>query len=68
VVSVTTEPGDQGAADATIRGYLRAAHTDREHVIHMLKAAFVQCSRRGQLPLQPAHVLAAGEPRQALAA
>ena len=35
-------PGDQGAADAAARGYLRASHADREHVIHMLKAAFVR--------------------------
>jgi hypothetical protein len=36
------EPGDQGAADARVRGYLRASHTDREQVIDALKAAFVQ--------------------------
>jgi Domain of unknown function (DUF1707) len=36
------EPGDQGAADAGGRGYLRASHTDREQVIDVLKAAFVQ--------------------------
>jgi DUF1707 SHOCT-like domain len=41
VVPVTAGPGDQGAADAT-RGYLRASHADREHVINVLKAAFVQ--------------------------
>ncbi len=35
-------PGDQGAADVAGRGYLRASHADREHVIGMLKAAFVQ--------------------------
>ena len=34
-------PGDQGAADATAGGYLRASHADREQVIHMLKAALV---------------------------
>jgi len=39
---VTTGPGDQGAADAAARGYLRASHADREHVIEVLKAAFVQ--------------------------
>jgi hypothetical protein len=34
-------PGpDQGAADR--RGYLRAAHADRERVISVLKSAFVQ--------------------------
>jgi Domain of unknown function (DUF1707) len=41
-VPVTTGPGDQDAADATAGGYLRASHVDREHVIDMLKAAFVQ--------------------------
>lgn len=34
-------PGDQGA-EAAARGYLRASHADREHVIDVLKAAFVQ--------------------------
>jgi hypothetical protein len=42
VVSVTAGPGDQGAPDAAARGYLRASHADREHVIATLKAAFVQ--------------------------
>jgi hypothetical protein len=42
VVPVTAGPGDQGAADAAARGYLRASHADREHVINVLKAAFVQ--------------------------
>ena len=37
---MTTGPGDQKAAAA--RGRLRASHADREHVIDMLKAAFVQ--------------------------
>jgi hypothetical protein len=41
VVTVTAGPGDQGAADAA-RGYLRASHADREHVLDVLKAAFVQ--------------------------
>jgi Domain of unknown function (DUF1707) len=41
VVTVTAGLGDQGAADAA-RGYLRASHADREHVIDVLKAAFVQ--------------------------
>jgi hypothetical protein len=41
-VPVTTGPGDQGAADAAASGYLRASHVDREHVIDVLKAAFVQ--------------------------
>jgi Domain of unknown function (DUF1707) len=42
VVPVTAGPSDQGAADAAARGYLRASHADREHVIKVLKAAFVQ--------------------------
>jgi DUF1707 SHOCT-like domain len=42
VVLVTAGSGDQGAADATARGYLRASHADREQVINVLKAAFVQ--------------------------
>jgi hypothetical protein len=42
VVPVTAGPGDQGAADVAARGYLRASHADREHVINVLKAAFVQ--------------------------
>jgi uncharacterized protein DUF1707 len=39
VVQVSAGPGDQGGAG---RGYLRASHADREHVVGMLKAAFVQ--------------------------
>jgi VIT1/CCC1 family predicted Fe2+/Mn2+ transporter len=39
---VTTGPGDQKAAAAVGSGHLRASHADREHVIQMLKAAFVQ--------------------------
>lgn len=38
---MTTEPEDQMAAAAASR-HLRASHTDREHVIDVLKAAFVQ--------------------------
>jgi hypothetical protein len=38
---VTTGPAEEKAA-AVARGRLRAAHTDREHVIGTLKAAFVQ--------------------------
>ena len=37
---MTAGPGDQGEAAAG--GYLRASHADREHVIDVLKAAFVQ--------------------------
>ena len=39
---MTAGPGDQGAADAAARGRLRASHADREQVINVLKAAFVQ--------------------------
>jgi hypothetical protein len=39
---VAAESGDQGAADAAARGYLRASRADREQVIGVLKAAFVQ--------------------------
>lgn len=42
VVQVTAGPGDEGSADAVARGYLRASHADRGHVIDVLKAAFVQ--------------------------
>lgn len=35
-------PGDEIAAGAASRGRLRAAHADREQVIEVLKAAFVQ--------------------------
>jgi hypothetical protein len=41
-VPVTVGPGDQGAADAAGRRSLRASHADREQVIGVLKAAFVQ--------------------------
>jgi hypothetical protein len=37
-----TEPGDHSAALAGGRGGLRASHADREHVIEVLKDAFVQ--------------------------
>jgi len=39
---VTTGPGDQWAARPAPRGRLRASHADREQVIEVLKAAFVQ--------------------------
>ncbi len=35
-------PGDEMAAAAAGRGHLRASHADREQVIDLLKAAFVQ--------------------------
>jgi len=39
---VTAKPGDDIAAAAAGRGRLRASHADREHVLDVLKAAFVQ--------------------------
>jgi hypothetical protein len=36
------EPGDEIAADAGSRSHLRASHAEREQVIGVLKAAFVQ--------------------------
>ena len=40
---VTAKPGDEmAAAVAAGRGRLRASHADREHVLDVLKAAFVQ--------------------------
>jgi Domain of unknown function (DUF1707) len=41
-VAVTAKPGDEMAVAAAGRGRLRASHADREHVIDVLKAAFVQ--------------------------
>ena len=41
-VAVTAEPEDQRAVAASGRGRLRASHADREQVIDILKAAFVQ--------------------------
>jgi hypothetical protein len=37
-----TEPGDEIAAGAGGRGQLRASHAEREQVVDLLKAAFVQ--------------------------
>jgi hypothetical protein len=39
---VTAKPGDDMAAAAAGRGRLRASRADREHVLDVLKAAFVQ--------------------------
>ena len=39
---MTAEPGNGTRAAAVGRGHLRASHADRERVIAMLKAAFVQ--------------------------
>jgi uncharacterized protein DUF1707 len=39
---VTAKPGDDMAAAAAGRGRLRASHADREQVLGVLKAAFVQ--------------------------
>jgi hypothetical protein len=38
---VAAKPGDELAAALAGRGRLRASHADREHVIHLLKNAFV---------------------------
>jgi hypothetical protein len=60
VVPVTAEPGDQGAADAAARGYLRASHGDREHVIDVLKVAFVHgMLTKAELDARVGQVLAA---------
>ena len=42
VVPVMAGPGEQGAAGAAAGGHLRASHADREHVVDVLKAGFVQ--------------------------
>jgi len=39
---VMTRPGEETAADKVARDHLRASHADREQVIGILKAAFVQ--------------------------
>jgi Domain of unknown function (DUF1707) len=39
---VTAKPGDDMAAATAGHGRLRASHADREHVLDLLKAAFVQ--------------------------
>jgi hypothetical protein len=41
-VPVTAKPGDDLAAAAADHGRLRASHADREHVLDVLKAGFVQ--------------------------
>ncbi len=41
-VLVIAGPGDEKAADPTGRGRLRTSHADRERVIAVLKAAFIQ--------------------------
>jgi Domain of unknown function (DUF1707) len=41
-MAVTAKPGDDMAAATAGHGRLRASHADREHVLHVLKAAFVQ--------------------------
>ena len=39
---MTAKPGDDLAAAAADHGRLRASHADREHVVDVLKEAFVQ--------------------------
>jgi hypothetical protein len=41
-VAVTAKPGDDMAAASAGHGRLRASHADREHVLGVLKVAFVQ--------------------------
>jgi DUF1707 SHOCT-like domain len=41
-VPVTAGPGNQRASDAAARDHLRASHADREHVVDVIKTAFVQ--------------------------
>jgi hypothetical protein len=41
-MAVTAKPGDDMAAATAGHGRLRASHADREHVLGVLKAAFVQ--------------------------
>jgi hypothetical protein len=41
-VPVTAKPGDDMAAATAGHGRLRASDADREHVLDLLKAAFVQ--------------------------
>ena len=52
-------PGDEIAAGAGGRGHLRASHADREQVIGMLKAAFVQgCLTKDELDMRVGQALA----------
>jgi hypothetical protein len=52
-------PGDETAAGAGGRSHLRASHADRERVIDMLKAAFVQEQlTKAELDLRAGQVLA----------
>jgi Domain of unknown function (DUF1707) len=56
---VTVEPGDEMAAGRGGRSYLRASHADREQVIEVLKAAFVQGRlAKDEFDLRVAQVLA----------
>jgi hypothetical protein len=53
-------PGDEMAASAGSRGHLRASHADREQVISVLKAAFVQgLLDKDEFDLRVGQVLAA---------
>ena len=62
--------GDEIAAGAGDRGRLQASHADREQVIHVLKAAFVQgrltrtraCEETGEGQSPGFHSPTAGEP------
>lgn len=58
-VPVMAGPGDEIAAGAGGRGHLRASHADREQVIGMLKAAFVQgCLTKDELDMRVGQALA----------
>ena len=60
MVPVTARPGDLGAADGAARGHLRASHADREQVVAILKAAFVQGRLdKAELDLRVGQTLAA---------
>jgi Domain of unknown function (DUF1707) len=57
---VSTQPGDETAAGAGDRGHLRASHADREQVIGILKAAFVQgMLTKDEFDLRVGHTFAA---------
>jgi len=59
-VPVMARPGDEIAARAGSRGYLRASHADREQVIETLKTAFVHGRlARGEFDQRAGQALAA---------
>jgi Domain of unknown function (DUF1707) len=55
---VRANPGDEMAASAAGRGHLRASRAEREHVIDVLKAAFVQgMLTKGELDMRVGQTL-----------